>query len=81
MAVVALRSQISPVHSFHVILQEFPGHRQEVACTAQGEGDEGSHQSSDGEMVSPEEEGINNPSCPLGHKATDRFILQQERPG
>lgn len=45
MSEVALRSQISAVHSFHEILEEFPGQGQKLACTAQGEGAERSHQS------------------------------------
>lgn len=40
-----------------------------------------SSESSDGEIISPEVNGINNPSYPLGHKAMDRFILQQKRSG
>lgn len=32
-------------------------------------------------MLSPEVDGIISPSYPLGHRAVDRFILQQKRPG
>lgn len=78
MAVVALRSRISSVHSFHIILQELPGHGQELACTAQGEGAEGSHQSSEGEIISPEVDGTNNPSCPPGHKAAGETWVELE---
>lgn len=82
MAVVALRSQISSARSFHVTLQETPGDGEELACTAQGRGSRReSSWSSDGEKVSAEVGGVNGPSYPLGHKAMDGLILQQERPG